>query len=217
MVMFAIGIITARREKRINYLPHSLRELRNGGFSETINIFAEPYSPVQNFVNCKLLSHHKKLGNANNWLFALNFLLKNTQDDWIVISEDDISCKSNAYQKIKDFASSLDHQIGYISGFTSEYYFLKDVFTGKKKDWIEFNPGLNAYGNQFYVMPRVSAQLLLDQSKDYFNQFEEYKKETRGVDFIVSTFFEKNKLPCYYPIPSLFDHVADAVFHGYLY
>lgn len=215
--MFAIAVITAPRHTKINYLPSTLHSLRGAGFSETINVCAEPFSPVHQAENCRFFVHHKKLGAADNWLFALNLLLKNTKNDWLAISEDDICCKRNSREKIEEFIQTLDRPIGYISGFTSEYYFLKNTYTGEKKEWIEFNPGMRAYGNQFYVIHRNSAQILLDESKKYFKQFPKYREQKMGVDFIVSTFFEKKNLPCYYPIPSLFDHLANANFRGYLY
>lgn len=215
--MFSIAIITAPRENKINYLPISIRSLRIAGFFENIYICAEPFSPAEKFEDGRFIFHHQKLGCADNWLFALNFLLKNTQEDWIIIAEDDFACKRNSRAKIETFIKTLDRPIGYISGFTSEVYFLKNLYTGPKKEWIEYNPGMNAFGNQFYVMPRSSAQMLLDESKSYFKEFPQYSKDKKGVDFIVSTFFEKKNLPCYYPIPSLFDHLAFTNFRGYLY
>jgi hypothetical protein len=215
MAMFGIAIITAPR--KINYLPNSVAALRAAGFNEKIFICAEPLSPIQPFENVQSLIHHQTLGRADNWLFALNLLLKNTKDDWLIVAEDDICCKINTKVILERFIQKIDYPIGYISCFTSESYFIKEIYSGQKKNWIEFNPGMRAYGNQFYVMQRQSAQLLLDESKNYFKEFPEYKKEKRGVDFIVSTFFEKKGLPCFYPIPNLVDHMANAIYQGYLY
>lgn len=215
--MFGIAIITAPRKSKVNYLSSTVHCLRAAGFQEKITICAEPFSPVERFDNVRGLVHHQTLGCADNWLFALNFLLKNTQDEWLIITEDDIACKRVTRKILERFIENVKLPIGYISCFTSEAYFSQEIYKGERKGWIEFNPGLRAYGNQFYVMPRDSAQLLLDESKTYFREFPEYRQEKRGVDFIVSTFFEKKGLPCFYPIPSLVDHLAYTNYRGYLY
>ena len=86
--MISVAIITApRQEITVNTSIHSLRD---SGFNDIVNVFAEPDSSIEEHNNVIVNYHKQKLGARNNWCFALDWLLENTKTKRIALAQDDV-------------------------------------------------------------------------------------------------------------------------------
>src|SRR5262245_17389135 len=83
-----IALITAPRPVRT--VDRSIQELRQAGFTQEIQVFAEPDSRVEPQPGLQVRTNAQRLGLWRNWLHAATYMLANRTAPFILICEDDI-------------------------------------------------------------------------------------------------------------------------------
>lgn len=199
--MFNIYIPTSPRvygdKKWESRLGDTICYLRQAGFDQKIQIVANPGSTEIVFPEVNYFYNKEKQGLSKNWKTMIEMSLQDNEP-WTMIVEDDIACQPDSSQHIKDFISKIDTQVGFVSGYTPKAYLWSWPLLRNFKGWANINRGWNTWGTQCILMQKESAKMLL----------ESYKLEENPIDAHIGLLFETLKLKCYYPVPSLFEHVG---------
>ena len=91
----AVGVVTAPRHKPT--LNRTLSALKFAYDSPKIHVFAEPLTAVPEHENQEIIQHENQLGCFKNFDFAHDYLIKNTDAEFILVMADDIKFKADIF------------------------------------------------------------------------------------------------------------------------
>ena len=194
----AIGLTTAPRKHPT--LEHTLRSLRRGGFSQQIELFAEPGSLPADWAYQGVALHPQadRMGCFRNWLHAANWLLRETKASFLLICEDDVEfCRAAcevALQGLQTLSS-----IGYVSLYTPINNIEEARVDEKKQGWYALNLGKECWGSLAYAFERDVLQSIVSRADHTME---------KGTDGRVSAIVESLNLNCWYHLPSLAKHIG---------
>lgn len=197
--MISIAITASWRSKPV--LDDTIRSLRRAGFRQKLFVFLEPNVRVESHDNIEVHQNTERLGNCLHRLKAMNYIYKNTSNHWIMMVEDDIECHEDAAKHINHFCfTKRNESVGFISGYTPVAYAVSHPHIFREQEgWINFNRKECTWGGQCLILPRTSVELFL-------NHEHNFEIGQHDIDKQIGIFFDEKNLPCYYPVPSLFEH-----------
>lgn len=206
--MIAIGIITAPRV--LPTIKRSLTSLRNAGFRDDVQIYAEPGSdvPVDNKVHIHLNAYRK--GNFKNWVHALESLIP-SGEEWLMVCEDDIAWATSAADILEYDLSKFDRQG--LAGAISLYCPIRmskvlerDYANGRPLSygWYGARIGRSTWGAQCLVFHRDWARKLL--ADKVLLAFLADPRWDKNVDALVAEAINRRGAEIVYRIPCLVDH-----------
>jgi hypothetical protein len=202
----AMAITTAGREG--STIVNALSNIRKVGFRGPVHVFAEPNS-VRNTVmraeDPKTVIHRHNVvrGCFGNWKYAAQWMFENTDEDWVLIMQDDVVwCRKAAgiLQHAVEHAN-LTH-CGYLSPYTSPAM-VPDRAASFHGTWIHARRR-NFWGAVATCYPRNCLEYLL-KCPIFLNH-----RGSREVDRVIGDVFfncEDGRWPIIH-IPSLATHVG---------
>lgn len=200
----AIAITTAPR--RTETFTQSLASLRAAGFDGLVRVFADRVHPAADD-RCMVLRNDPPLDGLKNWCHALRTLLTDTDADWLMVLEDDVTWAPGSAEALDRDLLELDpSDTGYLS-----LYLCRHVSKEIKREQLVRNlkPGIYAtqmgsrcWGSQAYVLPRTSAERLL--ASHNFMKYAAIRKKNR--DILVSGELLRMGLALRYRVPCLVNH-----------
>ena len=181
-------------------IQEAVRQVRNGGFGETLHLFCEPgMAELEPLQDVAIHRNASRLGVLGNWHNSLRWLVDHTDADYLMICEDDVAYCRGARST---WAAAVE--IADRVGFWSLYTPVRDrCLVGHTLGWTASNRGRDTWGTQALCFPRRSAEVLLQYQPLYDED------QLRGpTDAIVAQCFVDARIPCYYHNPSLADHIG---------
>lgn len=200
-------------------LTFSIKSMREAGFvDERLNIMADgisdhelPQLPLLKFIH----PPEYWLGGLKAWVYALRYLVENTEAPWLMVCEDDIvwtrNCK--AQLELELHAATAAKNVGYISLYAARavtWHLAKynpTAGTGMlAPGYYESKLGWSTWGSQCLILPRDTAKKLLAHMP--FRRFVESHMKNKNRDAIVSKFLSEMKLRTMFRIPCLVNHIG---------
>jgi len=200
----AIAITTAPRVRET--FTASLASLRQAGFDQTVRVFADKVNPQGE--GCEITRNDPPLDGIKNWVKACQTLLEETQAQWLMILEDDVTWANGAAEALYRDLESLDPDTtGYLS-----LYLCKQVsrHIQREKHLRPLPRGMHnaatmggrCWGSQAYVLPRQAAKVLL--ADGIFRKMVQVRWKNR--DLLVSGTLSRLGLKLLYRVPCLVNH-----------
>ena len=205
--MIATAIITAPRP--VPTIMNSLASYRQAGFMNEVLIFDDGECNV--IGNVRIIKNASRLGNLRNWVNALRYLTKVTEDEWLMVCEDDISWANNAAAILRydQGTSGTRPSTGMISLYCPvrmSKVLERDHARGGTLayGWYGASLGKSTWGAQCLVFHRNWAlQLLADAN---LHTYLADLSRDRNVDAIVADVVNRRGREVVYRIPCLVDH-----------
>lgn len=204
-MLYELALITSLRSELS--LKNSLLSLRESGFRGKINLFVDNVSKdvntncVSSFDNLEIHISNSKLGMVENTRLAWDFLYNNTNSPWLIVCEDDILCKSSLFQILDETLQNISRHIGYVSCYTPLIYSQMADYTFSTFGWKKLNMGMHTWGTQFFTMQRETCSLILSKWRTFYTH-------EKLQDRIIGEILQDSRLDCFYPYPSLVNHVG---------
>lgn len=199
---WAVGVMTAPRTKPT--LHACLDSLFRAGW-EMPRLFVDSAVTVpERFSDLPVTFRETKLGPFPNYYLALVELIMREPDaDAFMLVEDDVifDDRHNLRRYLEEILWPA-HPIGAVSLYCSKAY------TRPLAGWYEFD-GLWVWGALAFVFSRESAERFATDPAI----FEHRRNQTEGlinVDIQIGHWAHEQRLPIYFPTPSLVQHVGDS-------
>lgn len=202
---YDIGLITSPRSR--TSLVNSIKSLRDSGLNNKINVFVDNIDGnvdlqfAESIENIDIHVSNQKLGMVENTRVAWEYLFQKGNSSWIILCEDDILCKPCLFEILKNTTNKINRQIGYISCYTPLIYSQMGDYVFNTFGWKKLNMGMHTWGTQFLAMQRETCELVLSK----WNKFYTIEKLQ---DRIIGEILQDSVLDCFYPYPSLVNHVG---------
>ena len=193
--MFNIYIPTTPRT--FGGLKNSIDSLRLAGFNQKINVIANPESDKLFLSDVHFYFNKEKYGLSQNWKVMIEMALQENEP-WMMIVEDDVECHRRAAEHINNCILRIEKPIGFISGYTPEAYLWPWKWLDKYKGWAKINRGQDTWGTQCILLQKESARLVLESDQLL----------VRPIDVHIGSLFKELNRDCFYPVPSLFEHLG---------
>jgi hypothetical protein len=199
--LIAVGVITAPRP--VCTLPQTVSELRRGGFTRPVHVFAEPGSPVPNDAGLVVRRNPTRLGLWGNWREAARRLLADTDAPFLLICEDDVRFAPCAALGLQHAIATLPHDTwGYASLYTPRHN-LPDWHG--RSGWQEVMVGVGTWGALAWCFTRPSLRAVLE------SRAVRSHAAHNGTDAVVSLAVKELRRKCYFHVPSLGDHTGEDI------
>jgi hypothetical protein len=207
--MIATAIITAPRG--VPSIERSLASYRAVGFTNQVWVFAEPGSDCVILDNVYYQWNAERKGNFRNWVQALSQLLSLTDDEWLMVCEDDIVWAHGAadileYDLSKFKRDGITGAISLFCPIRMSKVLEKQYANGGSLTygWYGARIGRSTWGAQCLVFHRDWAlQLLNDKVLLGFLGDPRWDK---NVDALVAETINRKGREIVYRIPCLVDH-----------
>jgi len=214
MSSLVIGVTVAPRQNdagSVNYISESLKSLRAAGFDEPVHAFCEPRADAdlpQDDTNLHAHVHDTVLGCFPNFRYSLNWLVSNTESDWIMLLQDDCIWHPAGAAAVHKGFEQLP-----AAGFLSPYTSRAMVHMGNPghmnlsiqlpAGWAPHRFHNNAFwGAVALAFPRQSAVDLVN-----FPRFIEHDHH-RKVDVVVGNCIRDMEKTGYVHVPSICEHIG---------
>ena len=196
---FSIAMTNAPR--CMSTINTTIASMRGAGFAEMIYVFSEPDSPALGG-NIKQFFNSRTFGCFRNFYHTLNWMIENTDSDYILMCQDDVIYNKDARKKL-DQALKLKN-IGYISLYLSNHD--KRLAEGKTEGFYEHTIGFNPcfWGALSLCFSREAVTHMVEHPK----YLDHYRNRNDRVDCIVSEVMKQMGASMYYPVPSLTTHIG---------
>ena len=164
----------------------------------------EPRTPgFSGMSRCEIVRHDTTEGIVDHWLKVLRILFIKEENHWGVILQDDAHLCHDVYTWLGELIGRLEHPIGCISLFCSEYNKRKALRI--VNGWIEEDFHLcSLCGAVGVCLPDYTARAILN-NEDKFKEM--MLGNGRGLDTCISKFC--HGLKNYIAYPSLINHIGD--------
>lgn len=213
----AIGMTVGYRNNKgtiYDYCEQAVVSLRRAGFGEQLHAFVEPeahvHIPAVKRWNINLLQNEERRQCYGNFRHGLNWLLDNTDADWLMMLQDDCIWRQDGAERV--YAAMADKKLAK-AGMLSPYTSPAMVPPAKRdeKMWEAKNEWCSArfHNNSFWgavalIFPRASALKLENDSQRFRNHTHH-----RKLDVVVGNAFRAElDMPIMVHVPSLCDHVG---------
>jgi len=214
MASLTIGITIAPRRNNagdVNYVRESLSSLRAAGFAQTVHAFCEPQAAValpETDTNVHVHEHDAVKGCFPNFRYALNYFVNNSDEDWIMLLQDDCIWHPAAAAALhRGFAELPD--AGFLSPYTSRamveggHAGHGDLSIDLPAGWLPHRFHNKAFwGALAMAFPRQSAKDLVNFPR--FIQHDHHRK----VDVVVGNCTRDMGKTGYVHVPSICEHIG---------
>ena len=200
---WAIGLTTAPREGAT--FERTMRSLDRAGWSsDSIQVFAEPGSPIPDSISGSLVTTRvSTLGAWPNWLLALTELTLREPhaDAYFMVQDDAVFCSGlRAYLEKNLWPSN---RLGVISLHTASHFARDDV-----SGFFPATVGWGAWGAMGYVFPNPSARALMRDPLVVNHRNRGRAEGLHNVDSVVGEWCLRAGLDFYMHAPSLCQHIG---------
>lgn len=203
----AMAITTAGREG--SPLVRSMESIRGAGFQGPLHVFAEPSSIDNEDImaaepEAVIHRHVKQLGCFPNWKHTATWMYENTDADWVLIMQDDITWCSAAAKVLQHAMETIPRShVGFLSPYTSPAM-VPDRAMTMHNVWVHAKVR-NFWGAVALCFPRDSLKYLLTCPI-----FKNHKHH-RMVDVVIGDAFysRKDKRKPMIHVPSLGTHIGE--------
>jgi glycosyltransferase involved in cell wall biosynthesis len=199
--MLAIAMITAPRSLRT--VDASLEELRHGGFSQKIDVFAEPGADLPPLPGVTVHRNAATLGAWRNWRQAARWLLENSPAPYLLVCEDDIRLSADAALGLQHAIDTLPaDDWGFASLYTPKWNLRQHV---PHSGWQAVDLREGSWGALAFCFTREALNELLAATEPQSAQ------ATADVDILAGMVFGALGRKCYLHLPSLCAHAGDGL------
>lgn len=220
---WSVGVTTAPRTKGY-YLDQTLRSLANSGW-ENIVVFAEPNSPIPENFTGSVVYRRKQYGDWTNWALGLfELFLSEPDTDYFFMAEDDaLICRGAK--------TYLEQVIPKLGDFGSLSLYTPSKYCRKGRGFFDCCEGSQTWSTVTVIMPHDSVLRFFADSEVQRHRFQDLFKiqdspttphasygrghtsliDTVGntvKDVVLGTWASKHKLPIYYHVPALAEHIG---------
>jgi glycosyltransferase involved in cell wall biosynthesis len=197
----AVALVSAPRA--VNTLPRTILELRTAGFSQIIHVFGEPGTPTVALPEVEMHLNDSRRGAWGNWKHAAATMLEATNDEIILLCQDDLSLAPCA-------AAALRHAIDVVPrerwGYVSLYTPRQVIGEAESEEgWRAAGEGIVPWGALALAFPRPVLDELLR-----LNVVRQHAGD-RGIDGVVTAAIRSMNRACYFHVPSLVEHVGQGI------
>lgn len=210
--MLAHMITTAPRP--VPTLDASIHSMRAAGFDETINVLADgACSYTQDNVN--IVVPGQRLGGLKAWVYALTWLVQETEAEWLAVLEDDITWAPGAREALIRDLITLEERgdTGYLSLYLCLHNSTRIEYALNTRQLppgiYEGKLGWSTWGSQALVLPRSTAKDLLKYR--HFKEFVEGYAKNRNRDAVVSRYLKQLGYRTLFRVPCLVNHELGAM------
>lgn len=204
--MIATAIITAPRP--VPTLQHSIMSWRHAGFTGVVHVFADGLPGIVGTL-LEVHENNPPLGNLRNWHRALSTIYHDTDADWLMVCEDDITWCPGARDALEQDLRGLHKAMamGKVGGLS--LYLPRRHYKGLaplERGWHSqgLQKGKGAWGAQCLLFTRPQARSLLGDLQ--FDAFLSDSRWNKNVDAIVSRCINDRGLDLLYRVPCLVNH-----------
>ncbi len=195
-MQLALAMLTAPRPRPT--LDATVHELRWGGFSAPLHIFAEPGCKVGKHAGLVVHWNEKKLGMWRNWLQAARHLLKETPAEHLMIVEDDVQFAHGAADSLRDALQTLPHDsFGYLALYTPEHNTWGNSI---RFGWQTLGEGNICWGSLALAFTRDSLRSLLH------SRAVNVHVRPNETDYVIWQAAKELNRQIYFHVPSLCAH-----------
>ena len=196
----SLAVLTAPRAVRT--VERTLRELRRGGFEQTIYVFQEPGAGVVPQAGLRVTTNPVALGLWDNWRSSAAALVDQTDAEFILICEDDLYLAPCAALALEHALRRLPRaDFGYASLYTPMH---NAGGLPRRRGWRTIQNLDNYWGSLAYCYTRESLEAVL-----HSRAVVEHTGNL--VDNAVSRAFQELDRKCYFHFPSLVCHAGDGL------
>ncbi len=197
----AIAMIAAPRSRPT--VDRSLASLRRGGFTQSIEVFAEPGTDVAPASGVIIHENPSRLGGWQNWRQSATWLLENSTSPFSMVCEDDIELAEDAALGLQHAIDTLPHDRW---GFASLYTPRWNLRNHSPVDgWQAVDLRQGGWGSLTYCFTRESLESLLRCTELQANA------PHGDADVLTIFTFTALKRDCYFHVPSLCDHTGHGI------
>ncbi|MGO9113218.1 MAG: glycosyltransferase [Thermoguttaceae bacterium] len=197
----AIAMITAPRSVRT--IDASLATMRRGGFSQTIEVFAEPGVDLAPQPNITVFPNPTRLGAWRNWRQAGQWLLANTTAPFLMVCEDDIRLSADAALGLQHAIDTLPHEDwGFASLYTPRWNLRQHL---PKPGWQAVDLRIGGWGSLAFCFTRDSLAELLTSTEP------QSERSASHADVLATVVFGALGRRCYFHLPSLCMHTGEGI------
>ena len=199
--MLAIAMITAPRSVRT--VDASFAAVRRGGFSQTIDVFAEPGVDLAPQPDVKIHANPTRLGAWQNWRQAAHWLLGNRTTPFLMICEDDIGLSADAALGLQHAIDTLPHEDwGLASLYTPKWNLRQHL---PRPGWQAIDLRDGGWGALAFCFTRDSLTELLARTEP------QSESSAAHADILATVVFGAVGRRCYFHLPSLCMHTGDGI------
>ncbi len=197
----AIAMIAAPRSTAT--VDRSLASLRRGGFTQSIDLFAEPGTAVAPASGVTMHENSTRLGGWRNWRQAAGWLLENSTSPFLMVCEDDIELADDAALGLQHAMDTLPHdRWGFASLYTPRWNLRNHT---PIDGWQAVDLRQGGWGSLAYCFTRESLEGLLRSTELQANA------PHGDADVLTIFTFTALKRDCYFHVPSLCCHTGHGI------
>ncbi len=199
---WAVGMTTAPRRQETIAL--CLDSLLRAGWSMP-RLFVDSGADIaRRFAHLPVTLHEPALGAWPNYYLGLAELLMRepAADAYLMVQDDGLFYDREDLRQYLEAVLWPDWPIAAVS------LYCPMVYTKPDAGWHRLE-GRWVYGAVGFVFPRPSAQRLIADLGVLGHRWSERNEGLANIDVVIGKWAERNKLPLYYPTPSLVQHVGD--------
>ena len=216
MPTLSIGITVAKRMDNAvehNYAKAAIQSLREAKFTEVVHAFCEPDAGhvVPSFIDAANVMPHvhtQHMGCFPNFRYGLNWLVDNTDSDWVMLLQDDCIWHPDGYTAMQRGFEELP-AAGFLSPYTSRamveggHAGHSDLSVDLPAGWVAHRFHNKAFwGALAMAFPRQSAKDLVNFPR--FIQHDHHRK----VDVVVGNCTRDMGKTGYVHVPSICEHIG---------
>jgi hypothetical protein len=195
--LFALAMISAPRPAPT--VNRTIAEVRHGGFTQRLRVFAEPGSVVAGPPGVEIARNRNRLGMWPNWLQAAEYLLGQTAAPYLVLFEDDLELAACAALALQYAVQTLPtDSFGLATLFTTRLFVSNRVMW---QGWSTLDSP--PWGSLGYCFSRDSLRELIRSSAVRGH------KSSTDTDGVVSRGMVEIGRKVYAHVPSLCGHAGE--------
>lgn len=199
---WAIGITTA--ERIIPTLSRSLESLSQAGWDPNkVHLFSEPGTPATDSTfKGPVTIRGRKVGAFSNWYLALQELIltQPSADCFLLLQDDVVFCRGlRKYLEDELWPNST-------TGFVSLYCGMMQSNPDQQRGWVYLQPQSMLYGALAVAFTAGAARTV--SMHPMFFRHRESSSGMYGIDSVLTQWATESRLPCYFHVPSLVDHIG---------
>lgn len=209
--MIATAIITAPRPRPT--LLASVMSYLAAGFEGNLVVLSDcPIDGPTTVMGYPIRYNTTPLGNLRNWVLALETLFTETEAEWLMVCEDDITWAKGSAAALERDLDLFEQSASFKRTGAQSLYCPIRVSNDLERrrgaplrpGWHSVNHGMKTWGAQCLVLSRIQASLLLHSAS--LQHFLAQSRWNKNVDAIVAECLLNSGLEISYRIPCLVDH-----------
>lgn len=199
---WAVGVTSAPREQPT--IGYCLDSLARAGWANPI-IFADGQVELpKRFASYRITRRVRQLGAWPNFLLGLQELLfaEPKADVYLMMQDDAVYCEGvNVREYLENHVLWPSRTPSIVSAYCpTPYTKPPDTWHVRKEAWV--------WGALAFILPRETAREILQDPQIHEHRWHKEHNGKALVDVAIGQWALRQKLPIYYPVPSLVQHIG---------